>query len=87
MSPDEIRVAMATIDGFGIGKLGFDLAPDYANDLNAVARVEKSLTNSQWWFYVENLTEVCGAGVALCISANALQRCEAILRTLGKWKE
>ena len=58
--------------------------PDYLNDLNAMHEAEKLLTNEQWWLFVEFLTEIRGGGVALCISANAAQRAEAFLRTIGK---
>ena len=61
--------------------------PDYLNDLNAMNKAEKSLTNEQWWLFVEFLTEILGGGVAICISATAAQRAEAFLRTLSLWTE
>lgn len=60
--------------------------PDYYNDLNAMHEAEKVLTNKQWWLFVEFLTEICGGGVAICISATARQRAEAFLKTLNKWE-
>jgi hypothetical protein len=60
--------------------------PDYLNDLNAMHDADKMLTNEQWWLLVGFLAEICGGGVALCISANAAQRAEAFLKTLNLWK-
>jgi hypothetical protein len=60
--------------------------PDYLNDLNAMHEAENVLTNEQWWLLVGFLAEICGGGVALCISANAAQRAEAFLKTLNLWR-
>jgi hypothetical protein len=67
--------------------IGSEFIPNYCNDLNAMHEAEKVLANDEWWLFVEWLTDICGAGVALCISANARQRAEAFLRTLGKWEQ
>ena len=61
--------------------------PNYHSSLDACAEFEKFMNNGQWWEWVENLTEVCGGGTALCISSTAPQRCEAYLRTLNLWQE
>lgn len=73
--------------------------PDYPNDLNAVHEAEKNLsdtqTNDQWSRYCEELNALCcripcGGGNRLCgytIHASATQRAEALLRTIGKWKD
>jgi hypothetical protein len=60
---------------------------DYCNDLNAMHEAEKMLDNTLWWKYVDELTKICGAGVALCISATAQQRAEAFLKTINQWTE
>jgi len=61
--------------------------PDYLNDLNAMHEAEKVLNNTNWWIFVEHLTNICGGGVALGISATATQRAEAFLRTLNLWED
>jgi hypothetical protein len=60
---------------------------NYFTDLNAMHEIESQLDNASWWIFVEKLTSICGAGVALCISSTAMQRAEAFLRTIGKWSE
>jgi hypothetical protein len=61
--------------------------PDYLNDLNAMQEVERAMNNNDWWKFVEYLTNICGGGIALGVSATAAQRAEAFLRTIGKWEE
>jgi hypothetical protein len=72
--------------------------PDYCNDLNAMHEAEKVLTpthnpcagESQWSSYLAWLG-YCGENntseVFQCVHATARQRAEALLRTIGKWKE
>lgn len=65
--------------------------PDYYRDLNAVAKAELSLLFSRRKAYRRILREciIPGKLVAedeIC-HATAPQRCEAILRMLGLWKE
>jgi hypothetical protein len=48
---------------------------------------EKAMNNNDWWKFVEHLTNICGGGTALGISATATQRAEAFLRTIGKWED
>ena len=57
--------------------------PRYTADLNAMHQAEKSLSNDQWWVFVEHLTNICGGGIVLCISATALQRATAFKETLS----
>jgi hypothetical protein len=60
--------------------------PDYCIDLNSMHEAEKVLTSMQqeeYWDFLWNLT---GSEFELC-HANAHQRAEAFLRTLGKWEE
>ena len=77
--------------------------PDYTTDLNAVHRVEERLfiAESQWAKYGYQLQETIRryavgvvpyyerdlASIGKLAHATALQRCEAILRVMGKWEE
>jgi hypothetical protein len=59
--------------------------PDYLNDLNAIHKATMLLTETQrkamrYWLY--QLTDQMSAHIA-----DAPTRCEALLRTIGKWKE
>ena len=74
--------------------MGFDVIPDYLNDLNACHEFEKVL---------DKMTGIHEPSVGICtgnevyedmllgmcdhpIRATAAQRCEAFLKTIGKWK-
>lgn len=63
--------------------------PDYFNDLNAIHIAESTLSPNNFMHgrvvFDNNLMRICGSHQA-CVSATAPQRCEAILRTLGKWE-
>lgn len=66
--------------------------PNYCNDLNAMHEAEKVLApknwnnfKKNWWDYCKLLRE--GNDASEAIHANARQRAEAFLRTLGKWEE
>lgn len=68
--------------------------PNYYGDLNAIATAERRLDHSQWNTYVTNLDMVCVplddrviTHSLAVICATAAQRAEALLRTIGKWKE
>ena len=67
--------------------------PDYLSDLNAVARVEAKLDDELYTTWADNLCmAVHGTGLAEVITVNmamatAPQRCEALLKTFGLWKE
>ena len=101
MTPEHQIVAIAEAYGFREcwisqngapwGFLGANyysqLVPNYLKDLNAMHEAEKAMNNNDWWKFVEHLTNICGGGTALGISATASQRAEAFLRTIGKWKE
>ena len=101
MTPEHQIVAIAEAYGFREcwisqngapwGFLGANyysqLVPNYPFDLNAMHEVEKAMNNNDWWKFVEHLTNICGRGTALGISATASQRAEAFLRTIGKWEE
>lgn len=65
--------------------------PEYVHDLNAVYEAEEHL-QSPYSVYVATLEHVCGSAGdnALAwpyIHATAAQRCEALLKTIGKWKD
>lgn len=99
MTNEEIRIAMAELDGRLVGGYiqgdipmehifgdKFEPCANYPEDLNAVHEVEKKLPKDKRTDYHIDLIEECG-GLSNAIEATALQRCEAILKTLGKWKE
>ena len=95
MTPEQQRIAIAQACGWWISeslsiwqhKTKDGAPPDYLNDLNAMQQMEKAMNNNDWWKFVEHLTNICGGGIALGISATAPQRAEAFLRTIGKWEE
>lgn len=87
MTPEQQRIAIAGACGEDNDSIYRDLIPDYLNDLNAMHEAEKIMNNNDWWKFVEHLTNICGGGTALGISATASQRAEAFLRTIGKWEE
>ena len=66
--------------------------PDYCNDLNAMHNAELFLTREQHPTYFRNLCPDEWAWIdhnawpVLCF-ANAMQRAEAFLRTINKWKD
>lgn len=70
--------------------------PDYLNDLNEIAKMEKMLTGGKSSDYAIQLFSVTGAPVVAdrtwheisrAITATAAQRAEAFLRTIGKWED
>lgn len=122
MTNEQIRIAMAEVDGWFIapkhwkhnghlypnidtwipphyvnwqydtmpaGTMLGDLPPDYPKDLNAVHEVEKKFQDNGAIDSERNQYDkwLWGVTAGRTISATALQRCEAILRTLGKWVE
>ena len=100
MTPEAINQAMARLDGWEYhpsedthiyqwrreDREWFRSPPDYTEDLNAVARVVGKLNAVCRRLYRECLTHMC-AGILYIADATALQRCEAILRAVGKWVE
>lgn len=64
--------------------------PNYYEDLNAMHEAENVLTKDDLYKYTASF---CFGGynighcVKLACIATASQRCEAFLKTLGKWKE
>lgn len=73
----------------------FETVPNCHGDLNACAEFEKTFSDqASQHDYLNNLGEVCKPHVTgswedyyPLIVATAPQRCEAYLRTIGKWKE
>lgn len=69
--------------------------PNYPRDLNSMHDAEKMLTDEQWKNYVQRILSplaymsdgISQAGARKLASATAPQRCEAFLRTIGKWKD
>ena len=68
--------------------------PDYLNDLNAMREAELKLTGDQWRILLGFLNGKTTIPRLMsmdefhkCWNATALQRAEALLRTIGKWVE
>jgi hypothetical protein len=66
--------------------------PDYLNDLNAMHEAQNKLQDADFGKFVsllkgEYLERTRGLTSDGCISATAAQRAEALLRTIGKWKD
>jgi hypothetical protein len=75
---------------------GMEAVPDYPNDLNAVHEAEGRLTDfTEMQTYLRKLKNIVAQShewedlmCCWCIThATARQRCEALLKTIGKWKE
>jgi hypothetical protein len=67
--------------------VGFDVIPDYLNDLNACREAEIGLLKNHpdlRAVYRRILIECVGSD-GLYWMSTAPQRCEAFLRTIGKW--
>jgi hypothetical protein len=101
MNPNEQRIAIACACGKGRAIAAAELShrsideydiPNYPPDLNAMHEAEKGLTKHQRFLYINALgVIVCGNDhqppTWLMITATAVQRAEAFLRTLNLWKE
>lgn len=70
--------------------------PDYLGDLNAMHEAEEKLTGDDRRTFIFRLYDVLGgagsrptwsADIFNYAHATAAQRCEALLRTIGKWRE
>lgn len=66
----------------GAGGNSYQYIPDYCTDLNAMHEAEKVLPIKKLMKYVRHLEK--RSSVWFC--ADARQRAEAFLRTLGKWE-
>jgi hypothetical protein len=71
------------------------VVPDYLRDLNAMAQAEEKLDEADQVQFLLRLNEVArkgkpiGEGVRQWdnVHATAAQRAEALLKTIGKWKD
>lgn len=79
-------VAECTDECGGIGGGYVPALPNYVDDLDAVALVVTKLTSDQWRYYRSHLLRICERDDTDPIDANAVQRCEAILRAVGRWE-
>ena len=62
--------------------------PDYLNDLNAMHEAEVTVFNKKDWHkYTDILCDQVQSKNDSPIRATAAQRAEALLRTIGKWKD
>lgn len=102
MKPEQIRIAIAEACGwkrhaYGLGwykgkhpaLMSGRAIPDYLNDLNAMHEAEKVLTDEQGVLYGSILAHIRTrfTDSKWMWHADASQRAEAFLRTIGKWKE
>lgn len=63
--------------------------PNYFGDLNALHEAEKKLTPGESSYYAGELRKALGFHQHTyfdLLHATAPQRCEAVLKTLGKWE-
>lgn len=96
MTNEQINIAIAEACGWAHPSVQPYAFPDYCNDLNAMHEAEKILTTKQKQRYAKALsddlsdsapTESCHTVWSDTIHANARQRAEAFLKTIGKWEE
>lgn len=101
MTNEQIRIAVAEACGLKLTSVPptwYDqhsrLIPNYPTNLNACAEMEKMLDREQSQIYSNHLGEILlrdfinkeqGGKLQHKWHATALQRCEAFLRTIGKW--
>jgi hypothetical protein len=70
------------------GKQWARKCPDYVNNLDAMHRAEKSLSDRMYDEYWNELVAVCVRDRYVRMnSSTARQRAEAMLRSFGAWKE
>lgn len=70
---------------------GWIAVPAYLKDLNAMHQVEKKAPNEYWSELAKVTDSWIHSNISLMIErvahATAAQRAEALLRTIGKWKD
>jgi len=98
MKPKEQRIAIAEFCGHKdinnriyviVNDVIVWRVPNYLNDLNAMHEAEEVLggpSDYKWAGYCNFLSDVCGE-MGSRIHASAEQRAEALLKTIGKWKD
>lgn len=110
MKPEEQRIAIHKARGFTLAQTkGFVMdiwtkenpyvdtgpAPDYLNDISAIAEARAFLSENQACDFVRKLAHVIGADgwtesthdVFQLINATPAQQAEAFLKTLNLWKQ
>lgn len=92
MPPESDQIQLRLYPGFSFSN--YDNVPNYAGDLNAIHEAERELTEDLHDRWVVDLAEVTGAiifegysDMFVGFHATAAQRCEALLKTIGRWKE
>lgn len=71
----------------------FYLLPHYTTDLNAMHSAESTLNEMELGFFCRALSKVCchidcqGHLCGFTIHSKASQRAEALLKTIGKWRD
>lgn len=100
MSDDKMRIKIAEACGWthiqknrlynlqGVHPIGGDpLVPDYLNDLNAIHKAEKVLTQKQRRKYCQRLWQINGNGGQTVhwrlVNSTARQRAEAFIRAIA----
>lgn len=81
MSPTEQNIAISKAVNY---------PAEYHEDLNACREFEKTLNHGQQWDYMQHLrsSNFCAGDMGwIQCHATAPQRCEAFLRTVGRWVE
>lgn len=78
-------IASYVINGVTVGFHGL---PNYTADLNACHEMVRHLTDDEYAKYSQSLLQLVGSFTRPRYhDATARQRCEAYLRTIGKWIE
>lgn len=82
----DINGLVAVYESSGFSKPFPYIEPlDYLNDLNAMHKAEKYISDYRWPLYVKNLKKLVRNGVdeSIEIHATAAQRAEAFIKTLN----
>lgn len=104
MTPEAQRIAIAESYGLDVKVCGIHLQrdccrrkrmPDFLNDLNACAEMEKTLSEDECEGYHSAIDSILGRddgqfnypAQSYFFHATAAQRCEAFLRVKGLWQD
>ena len=85
MTEEQINIAIA--EACGVFNQPFPRIPNYCNDLNAMHEAEKIFDHALYCRYINELCDITIKGNNSMYMATAVQRAEAFLKTIGKWKE